>query len=209
MKAPRISKPAPERRTEILDVARQLFITKGFQKTSIEDILKQVGIARGTLYYHFSSKEEILRALISRITEQIVESATEIAQQDGPAVYKFLAVISSSRIQDTERELTEQLHAPGNASFHILSITETVKHLTPILTEIVEQGIEEGTFHTQYPRETIEILLTSSGMLLDEGIFTDEAAEIPRRTAGIIHAAEVLLGCEPGTLQPIMEAPPC
>lgn len=60
----RIVKEASVRRNEILDAAEQLFVTKGFDETSTNDILEQVGIARGTLYYHFKSKEKILDAMI-------------------------------------------------------------------------------------------------------------------------------------------------
>ena len=59
---PRIHRPAAQRREEILDAAHTLFTTKGFQPTTMEDILRIVGIAKGTLYYHFPSKEQILKA---------------------------------------------------------------------------------------------------------------------------------------------------
>ena len=200
---PRISKPAPQRRAEILDTARRLFTTRGFQSTSVEDILTEVGIAKGTLYYHFSSKEEILRALIARTADGIADRARAIAEGRQPAVPKLLAIAAAARVDEPELELAEELHAPGNAEFHVLTIVETVRRLTPILTDVVEQGVAEGVFSTEHPRETIEILLTSAGMLLDEGIFTGEGQEIPRRTAGLVHAAETLLGCEPGALAPI------
>lgn len=199
---PRTSKPAAQRRTEVLDAAQHLFTTKGVQATSVEDILTEVGIARGTLYYHFSSKEEILRALIERTTDAMVERAEAVAHGDGPATAKFPAVLSAMRVETPERDLAEELHAAGNAEFHVLTIVETVRRMTPVLTEVVEQGIEEGTFSTPHPREMIEILLSSSGMLLDEGIFVGEAAETPRRTMALFLAAETLLGCEPGTLMP-------
>ena len=200
---PRTAKPAPQRRAEILDTAQRLFITRGYQSTSVEDILTQIGIAKGTLYYHFSSKEEILRALIARIADGIAERAGAIAAGPEPAVRKFLAIMSAARVDEPELALAEELHAPNNAEFHVLTIVETVRRLTPILTGVVEQGVAEGAFSTEHPRETIEILLTSAGMLLDAGIFTGEEAEIPRRAAGIARAAEALLGCEPGALAPI------
>lgn len=205
---PRTSKPAPERRTEILDAAQDLFISKGVQATSVQDILAAVGIAKGTLYYHFSSKEEILRALIARTTDRVVAQARAIAEQQGPAIGKFLAVMAAARVEPPERALAEQLHGPGNAEFHILSIVEMVRGLSPVLADVVEQGNAEGVFSATRPRETIEILLTSAGMLLDEGVFTDEQDEVPRRTAGILHAAETLLGCPPGTLAQAMGAAP-
>lgn len=202
----RTSKPAPQRRNEILDAAQHLFTTKGVQATSIEDILKNVGIAKGTLYYHFPSKEAILRALIARTTQQIVDRVEAIAQQQIPALEKLVAALVATRVEEPELEFAEALHAPGNGEFHVLSIVETVRSLTPILTDIVKQGISEGTFDTQYPQEIIEILLTSGGMLLDDGIFTNETERLPRRTAGIIYAAEKLLGCTPGSLTTIVES---
>ena len=53
----RVVKEAEERKNEILDVAERLFGEKGFDNTSTNDILEEIGIARGTLYYHFKSKE--------------------------------------------------------------------------------------------------------------------------------------------------------
>lgn len=60
----RVVKEAAIRRNEILDAAERLFVAKGFDGTSTGDILAEVGIACGTLYYHFKSKEDILDAMI-------------------------------------------------------------------------------------------------------------------------------------------------
>ena len=201
----RTSKPAAQRRDEILDVAQHLFITKGVQATSVEDILKEVGIAKGTLYYHFSSKEEILRSLISRTTTRAAQQARAAAQEPGPAVPRLLAVLAAGRVAEPELELAQELHASGNAEFHILSIVEMVRALTPALTSIVEQGVTEGVFDTDHPHEVVEILLVSAGMLLDDGVFTGEQDELARRAAGVAYAAETLLGCRPGTLAPALE----
>ena len=104
----RTYKSAPKRRTEILDAAQKLFTAKGFQATSMEDILNEVGIAKGTLYYHFASKEEILRGLISRTTAQIAEKARAIADTDAPVADKFLAVAATARVEEPERGLAEE-----------------------------------------------------------------------------------------------------
>ena len=71
----RIVKEAEERREEILDAAEKLFTAKGFDNTSTGDILDAVGIARGTLYYHFKSKEDILDGAIQRITGRLMQAA--------------------------------------------------------------------------------------------------------------------------------------
>ena len=147
-----------QRRAEILDTARRLFTTRGFQSTSVEDILTEVGIAKGTLYYHFSSKEEILRALIARTADGIADRARAIAEGRQPAVPKLLAIAAAARVDEPELELAEELHASGNAQFHILTIVEMVRALAPVLTDVVEQGIVEGVFSTPHPRETVEEL---------------------------------------------------
>ena len=71
----RIVKSAEERKNEILDVAEQLFAEKGFDHASTNDIIMKIGIARGTLYHHFRSKEEILDALVERMTRDSVARA--------------------------------------------------------------------------------------------------------------------------------------
>ena len=75
----RIVKEATERKNEILDAAAVLFMKKGFDNTSTNDILDAVGIARGTLYHHFKSKEEVMDALIDRQMEQILSAARPAA----------------------------------------------------------------------------------------------------------------------------------
>ena len=92
----RVVKEANERKNEILDAAERLFGSKGFDHTSTNDILKEVGIARGTLYYHFSSKEEILDAMIERMTGRLIEKARAIgAQKDIPVLQRLTMMILS------------------------------------------------------------------------------------------------------------------
>ena len=205
---PRIHRPAAQRREEILDAAHTLFTTKGFQPTTMEDILGIVGIAKGTLYYHFPSKEQILKALVLRIVHQVEQQAREIATSSAPATDKLAAIMAAMRLADTETELVDQFHASGNAEFHLLSITAMIEHLTPVLTEVITQGVSEGTFTTERPRDAIEVLLSASGILLDQDIMKPSPAELARRRESLIWACETLLGAEPGSLGFLMKAEP-
>ena len=94
----RIVKEAEERRNEILDVAERLFGTKGFDGTSTTDMLNEIGIARGTLYYHFKSKEDILDAMIERMTGSLVAKASEIVEnKDVPVLQRLTLMISDMK----------------------------------------------------------------------------------------------------------------
>ncbi len=66
------------RKREILMVARELFVTKGYEQTSVNDILKIVDIAKGTFYYYFASKEAVLAAIILDIVEEGAKRAERI-----------------------------------------------------------------------------------------------------------------------------------
>ncbi|WP_315583073.1 TetR/AcrR family transcriptional regulator [Actinomyces viscosus] len=203
---PRIHRPAAQRREEILDAAHTLFTTKGFQPTTMEEILKVVGIAKGTLYYHFPSKEQILKALVLRIVGQVEQRAREIAVSSAPAMDKLVAILGAMRVEDTETELVEQFHAPGNAEFHLLSITAMIEHLTPVLADVVAQGVSEGVFTTERPYDAIELLLSASGILLDHEIMNSGPDELARRRESLMWASEMLLGARPGSLNLLVEA---
>ncbi|WP_167202892.1 TetR/AcrR family transcriptional regulator [Actinomyces respiraculi] len=203
--APRTTKPSAQRRAEILDAALHLFTTKGVQATSVEDIMRAVGIAKGTLYYHFRSKDEILHALIARTIDQTVARARAVVDGPGDTTHTFLGVVATMRVETSERELAHAFHGPESTELHLLSIVEMVRAMTPILTEVVERGVAEGVFSTEHPREVVELLLVGAGMLLDDGIFSGDSEQLARRTAGIVDAAEVLLGCRHGSLSSLIE----
>ena len=203
---PRTHRPAAQRREEILAAAPTLFTPTGFQPTTMEDILRVVGIAKGTLYYHFPSKEQILRALVLRIVGQVEQRARELAASSAPAVDKLKAIMAAMRVEGTESELIEQFHTPGNAEFHLLSITAMIEHLTPVLADVVTQGVSEGSFTTERPYDAIELLLSASGILLDHEILEAGPDELARRHESLVWASETLLGARPGSLSILAEA---
>ena len=193
---PRTHRPAAQRREEILDAAHTLFTTKGFQPTTMEDILRVVGIAKG----------QILRALVLRIVGQVEQRARELAASSAPAVDKLKAIMAAMRVEGTESELIEQFHTPGNAEFHLLSITAMIEHLTPVLADVVTQGVSEGSFTTERPYDAIELLLSASGILLDHEILEAGPDELARRHESLVWASETLLGARPGSLSILAEA---
>jgi len=202
----RISKKPDERKNEILDAAEMLFGTKGYSKTTINDILNEVGIAKGTFYYYFQSKEEVMDAIVSRYIEAGVEAAKAVVTAPGLTAHEKLLGILMAQKPDTDRkeQMIDQLHQINNAEMHQKSLVETILQLTPILTEVIEQGIEEGVFQTAYPRETIEFLLVSSQFLFDEGIFEWEPHERLQKAAAFTSIMEKTLGAEEGSFSYIL-----
>jgi len=198
----RTVKNPEERKNEILDAAEQLFTIKGYAKTTINDILREVGIAKGTFYYYFQSKEEVMEAVVSRFISKGALAAKEIAEDSQLNAHeKLLSILLSQKAEpaSNKEQMIEELHQVANAEMHQKSITESVIQLAPILAVVVEQGIREGVFQTPYPLETSELLLVSSSMLFDEGMFQWEPVEFMKKAEAFIHIMGVSLGAERGS----------
>ena len=106
----RIVKDAHERKNEILDAAEALFAVKGYEETSTGDILSRVGIARGTLYYHFQSKEEILDALIERMTRNLIARAGKVSEDRSlPVVERIVRTIASLNLEEGEASIGHEV----------------------------------------------------------------------------------------------------
>lgn len=192
----RDSKEYNERRNEILDAAERLFSTKGYNKSTVNDILDTVGIAKGTFYYYFKSKEEVLDAIINRVTEIVVKRAEEVASStELPPVIKLLNTILAMRVEsEVEHNLMGELHKPENALMHQKSLSSMITKVAPILAKVVEEGIGKGIFKSDYPVQYMQIFLTSSITLLDEGIFQVQPEEQQMTFRALIALLEKMLG---------------
>lgn len=201
----RVVKEAKERRNEILDVAERLFGTKGFDHTSTNDILNEVGIARGTLYYHFKSKEDILDAMIERITDQLIAKAGSITRQkDVPVLKRLTLAIGALNVESPlGSEIMEQVHKPQNALLHQKMQESLLRGVNPLVTELIEEAIEQGICQTDYPAEVVEMTLLYSNTAFDALAAYDGAGR-QRKIAAFIYNLERLLGMEQGSMQDII-----
>lgn len=201
----RVVKEATERRNEILDAAEELFVTKGYDKTSTNDILDKVKIARGTLYYHFKSKEDILNAMIDRINSSLIARAEAVAKDKSvPIVERIVMTISSLRVNtDIGNEIITLVHKPQNALMHQKMQKSLVEGVLPILTALVNEGNKEGIFDVKYPKETTEMLILYSTIAFDDDY--DESPEsTKKRIIAFLINTERLLGAKEGSLQKAM-----
>ena len=198
----RTIKDAEERRNEILDAAQALFTGKGYNKTTIIDILERVGIAKGTFYYYFKSKEEVMDAIIERMMDKDRTMAQEIALDAGlTPVEKIFNILNAQkpRSGDSKDLLIEQFHSPSNADMHQKSIARAVTVLAPILEDVVRQGVKEHLFKTDYPRETMEFLILSGQNMFDTSMFQLTPEEMHQKIKAFICTMELLLGAEKGS----------
>lgn len=200
----RIVKEAEERKEEILDAAEKLFGTKGFDHTSTNDILEAVGIARGTLYYHFKSKEEILDGVIERISNRLMSDARKVIRDTELPVLERLtkAILALNVESEIGHEVMEQVHRPQNALMHQKMQQQLLDGITPLFTELVKEGVRQGICHTDYPGEVVEMTLIYANTAFDElnmeGLSQEKREQ---KIDGFIYNMERLMGMEEGSLQ--------
>lgn len=189
------------RKNEILDTAERLFTTKGYNQTTILDILNEIGIAKGTFYYYFKSKEEVMDAIIMRIISTDVAAAKKIAKAPGvPAIEKLFQILINQKSQngDDKEKMIEQFHQPDNAEMHQKSLVQSILQITPVITEVIKQGISENVITTDYPQETVEFLLVSAQVIFDEGLFHWKPDEAAQKVKAFISIMESVLGAKKG-----------
>lgn len=195
-------KEAEVRKNEILDIAERLFGTKGFDHTSTNDILNETGIARGTLYYHFRSKEDILDAMINRMTDRLVQNAAEIAADErAPVLQRLTGMMQALHVNGSlGQEIMEQVHKPQNALMHQKMQEHLLDRITPIVSGLIEEGVAQGICRTDYPADVAEMTLLYSNTVFDElAEYSEE--EQKRKIAAFIYNLERLLGMEQGSMR--------
>jgi len=203
----RVVKKAEERKQEILDAADELFRLKGFDGTSTNDILNKVNIARGTLYHHFKSKEDIMDALIEQYNLRLLEAAHTISRAKSiPVVERLIRAVMALKISDqNSEEIMAHIHKPQNALLHQKIQKAVICGVTPILTNIIEEGIEQDIFNTPFPYECMEMIVIYATTLFDDDIVILSNEERASRISAFITNVERLLGAKSGTLGDVMK----
>lgn len=202
-------KKAEERRNEILDAADELFTQKGFDGTSTNNILEKVGIARGTLYYHFKSKEDIMDALIERYTKTMLTKARAVAADNSiPVNERILRVVMALNMQNENengQEIMDHIHKPQNALMHRKIQQVVMNQVPPLLTGIIREGIEQGIYHTPYPYECMEMIVAYTNTVFDDDLVLLSDEERAARIPAFIFNVERMLGVESGSLLYMMK----
>ena len=197
----RIVKDPITRRLEILEAAGELFRTQGYLNTTVEVIIKQVGVAKGTFYYDFKSKEEILDALVHVKVDQICEQYKKIADDLTMSVMDKVRQMlrGQNQISENENELIENMHRPENRELHERINIEIILKISPVFAQVIEQGNKESVFNVENPLETVQFILAGSQFLLESGHFKWSREEQMKQMLSMQAIIERSLGASPGS----------
>jgi len=182
------------RRQELLQIAYRLFIEKGYDNTSIDEIIAAAGIAKGTYYYHFPSKEATLEAVIDMMLNEEIAQAKSIVSAPLPVPQKIAAVIMAMHPKQEETSIANALEARENIVLHEKLNKRVIEEAVPLLAEIVQEGISQGIFCCEQVPERVRMLLMMSMQMFDDSAFTENDIMV------FIDMTEKMLGAQPGTM---------
>ena len=188
-----------KRKQELLNIAYQMFIQRGYEETSIDEIIAKAHIAKGTYYYHFPSKEATLEAVIDMMINNEIRRAQEILSAPVSVPQKLIGVITSFRPEQNESNIADTLNRKENIIMHEKVGRRIVDEAVPLLTQVISEGIEQGIFACDYIEERVKMILILSNHLFDSGNFTEGDIEV------FIDMVEKSLGAQPDTLGYIRE----
>lgn len=178
----RIVKKPEERRREIVKAARRLFQTKEYDQATMQDVIESVGIAKGTIYHYFKSKQELLEAVIEDIGDESLSAMQQVIDApDGNALQKIQRLTEKGNISAEQPAILGYLHKRGNEGVHVKLLAATLAKQAPLYARLIRQGCDEGLFHTDNPLECAEFILVAVQFLTDVGMYPWTEEELSRR----------------------------
>lgn len=171
-----------ERKAQVIQTALRLFAVKGYENTTVNNIIDEAGISKGGFYHYYVSKEDLLEDIVRMMVGDMVFFFNEIeSRRDLSALEKTNEYIRKMNTYKSDKmvevaSLLAELYSGGkNLQLECKVFDFAKKNVAPIMKKTIFQGVEEGTFHTEFPEEAAETyirLLTMHQQEISELFYT-------------------------------------
>lgn len=176
----------PEKTVDlILDGSFRLFMKKGYEHTSVQDIIDQLGgLSKGAIYHHFKSKEDILIALTERMTAQSDQMLRELRDRSDLSGMEKLRMLFKASINRPAHDdiFAAAPNFKNNPKLVFLQLYDTVEQAAhEYLLPILKQGIAEGSIRTEYPEQVAELAMLAANIWMNPMVFDSTEEETYRK----------------------------
>ncbi len=184
-----VKKPPEQWKQEILDAAKALFLSKGYEETSITDIMELAGGAKGMFYRFYESKEEVMHALGDRMFFENNPFEAVRGRSDLNGLQKIREVLILNRADEDRESINAQaVDILKDPRILAAAVEANRRVLTPLWLELIEEGRRDGSIRTEYAKELSELLPLINFWLLPS-VFPADADELRHKCRFV---AEVL-----------------
>lgn len=204
--------PSHNKYEQILDALQYLLESKDIRTISVNEIAQTAGIGKGSIYYYFPSKDAILEALIERNYEKPIKTAKNLAKQRNVSPFIRMAMIFQACRNSSNEFLrhntgSEESAAQDKLLLHQKHLNHLVTELKPVLTAIIEQGIETGDIHFDHAAALAEIVLIVLTVKMDASLIPSSPEETEETILGLISLLEKGTGNPAGSLNFLITPP--
>ncbi len=202
-------------RSKLIDAAWELFASSGYDETTIERIIDRVHVSKGAFYHYFSTKEEVLDAVLDQMMAKGMETTLPSMERTsitaGERLNAFLSATRNWRLANIDAVLAVAyvLMRDENTIIRHKLYRRIVLSMQPVLSRIIHQGVQEGIFDVADPDETAVVLLNLMNViaeiqtrrLLESGQSPQDAVSLQERSNLYIGFIERILGAPKGTVE--------
>lgn len=192
----------PDKKELILNAAEELMSVMPDSDISIQLIAAKAGIGKGSIYYYFCSKEEILDSVISRCYKKALhEYFCEInsCETTLEKIKKLFECMIQKEFHDKQQNFIISLHLRDDLMLHHKMKIVGMEEVAPVLTELLIQGNEEGSLHTDTPEESAEMIVAVITFLFDRSVFPWDNKKTAKKLKLFADVLETCLHTEKGS----------
>lgn len=153
----------------IMDVAARLFAEKGFDKTSLQDIIDETKLSKGAIYHHFVSKEDIFIRICDRIGMQHAAAMRKVRDSNAlNGQQKLKEIYRKALLSGSQKQMLEMIpYLLDNPKFLAIVIRSIFDEVVPdYIAPILREGIADGSIKTAHPEALAEALLVLTNVWL-------------------------------------------
>jgi AcrR family transcriptional regulator len=175
-----------DRHDQLIAAAITVFSRKGVSATSVDDIVQAAGVAKGTFYLYFATKDDVTAAVAAQMIKGVADRIEREASEPGRSPVARLGAIAAGfrgiGDESYERDLIEIIHRPENRVLHDRMSEQAFVRLTPLIREVIAEGVRDGMFRAQDPRHAAAYVMACFGSIHD---VIDEPADLPDAIEGL------------------------
>ena len=156
-----MAKTKEERRNEIIETAGKLFEEKGYEQTQVQDIVNEIGVAKGLFYYYFKSKDEVMEELADRYADAIIDAVNKLIDKDITTFDKINRIFQIF-IDSAEKKfgIFMGIQNVKNGITHERIFFNVGKKMVPLVTELILSGNDNGECNCSDPKFITEFLVS-------------------------------------------------
>jgi len=210
----RVVKEYTVRKNEILDTAQRLFYSTGYDRTTVDAIINEAGIAKGTFYYYFKSKLDLLDSLVDRMVYQMIATARPIIDAETDSMEKLRGLfntIGTIKLNNMELllQVIDVLYRDENLITRYKMNMKFLEKFGPLFSDIVRQGVREDIFNTPFPEDAGELIIqlgtcmgeNIAGLLLELDKKPSSREILEAKIKMYENTIERIVGAEEGSLK--------